>query len=77
MLVPALENLPSPVGFVDTSSVAERSKEADPSLITKVRELVNSHVKNHKKVTNYFIPCIFSTYCFLFIIIIIFINIIY
>ncbi|XP_059142181.1 ER membrane protein complex subunit 4-like [Physella acuta] len=34
-LVPTAESLPAPVGFVDSSSVAERPKEADPNLIAK------------------------------------------
>jgi hypothetical protein len=34
-LVPSTENLPTPVGFMDTTSVAERTREADPNLIIK------------------------------------------
>ncbi|BFZ19440.1 hypothetical protein BsWGS_22479 [Bradybaena similaris] len=34
-LVQSTENLPTPVGFTDTATVAERTREADPNLIIK------------------------------------------
>ena len=36
-VVTSSENLPNPVGFVDASNAAERYREADPSLIIKVK----------------------------------------
>lgn len=35
-LVPSTENLPAPVGFMESSTAAERTREADPNLIIKV-----------------------------------------
>jgi hypothetical protein len=34
-MVPFTENLPAPVGYMDTTTVAEKTKDADPSLIIK------------------------------------------